>query len=75
MAAKYELFIVSPSMYGSTTIIEPDLALNAQMGIKSDFDCTHCGKGIGISWKQGISDGMIVKCPSCKIYNEFVRTE
>lgn len=63
------------SKIGLRTVIEPDLEFNRAQGIKSDFTCAVCAKDIGIGWKQGPKDGMVVRCPNCRSHNEFVRRE
>ena len=63
------------SKVGLRTVVIPDLEFNRAHGIKSDFDCSMCGKELGISWKQGPKDGMIARCPHCNSHNEFVRRE
>lgn len=71
----YKLFFVVPADIRGRTVITPDLTFNVKHDIKSDFNCSICNNGIGISWRQGPKDGMIVLCPTCKSHNQFVRQE
>ena len=71
----FECKYVSASIIHVSKIIEPDLEFNKAHGIKSDFSCDTCNHELGISWKQGPKDGMIVRCPTCKCLNEFIRRE
>lgn len=67
MPVNYELFLTQPwNVHG--VVVEPAIG-------DSSWNCEGCGKGIGLSWKNGVSPGLVAICPHCRRYNEFVRVD